>query len=56
MESMQQSIDKLVEYISQSVGLTRRLEKNKCDPGLVKLAFAQVDNKRKGFLDLANVY
>lgn len=56
MENNQQSIENLVEFISQNVSLNRRLEKKKVDPALVKLAFTQVDNKRKGYLDLANVY
>lgn len=56
MENNQQSVENLVEFISQNVSLNRRLEKKKVDPALVKLAFTQVDNKRKGYLDLANVY
>lgn len=46
----------LIEYVSQCVSLVRRLDKKKLSAQAAKLAFQQLDKKRKGYLDLADVY
>lgn len=56
MENNTQNIENLVEYISQVVSLNRRIEKKKIDTNTIKLAFTQLDSKRKGYLDLADVF
>ena len=56
MEKNLQHVENLVEYISQFVSLTRRLENKKINSDTAKLAFTQLDTKRKGYLDLANVF
>lgn len=56
MDTNQQKVENLVEYISQTVSLNRRLDKKRVNNAVAKLAFAQVDKKRKGYLDLADVY
>lgn len=56
MDTNQQMLSNLVEFISQTVSLNRRLDKKKVDTATAKLAFAQLDKKRKGYLDLADVY
>jgi Ca2+-binding EF-hand superfamily protein len=38
------------------VSLNRRLQNKKIDENSAKVAFNQLDNKRKGYLDLANIY
>jgi Ca2+-binding EF-hand superfamily protein len=54
--NIKEKIDRIVEYVSQSVSLWRRLEKKKVSLDTAKLAFAKIDSKRKGYLDLTNVY
>jgi hypothetical protein len=56
MENNSQCIEGIVDYISQLVSLNRRLLKKKVDIQTAKLAFTQLDTKRKGYLDLANVF
>jgi len=56
MDINQQQVENLVEYISQTVSLNRRLDKKRVSNATAKLAFTQVDKKRKGYLDLADVY
>jgi hypothetical protein len=56
MDTNQQLLQNLVEFISQTVSLNRRLDKKKVDATTAKLAFSQLDKKRKGYLDLADVY
>lgn len=55
MERNSQDVENLVEYISQLVSLNRRIEKKKIDTDTAKLAFYQLDSKRKGYLNIANV-
>ena len=49
-------IDNIAEYLSQLVSLSRRLEKKKVDSQTAKLTFTEMDTKRKGYLDLGNIY
>jgi Ca2+-binding EF-hand superfamily protein len=56
MDTNQQLLQNIVEFISQTVSLNRRLDKKKVDNTTAKLAFSQLDKKRKGYLDLADVY
>jgi hypothetical protein len=56
MNINQQMLSNIVEFISQNVSLNRRLDKKKVDTSTAKLAFTQLDKKRKGYLDLADVY